>query len=385
MADALLQHYETHPQEQRHDLDFNKIIDGLCWLGLHGLNCGPTIVWNSERKQVPLPPDPGLNLLSAATYFGFQALVRDLIGQGHDPLNDNKLFPSAMYVAAWTGQADLLQMLQEVLPHLEEPGPAKPYAYFRSKIGPGSLEGAAIRGDIDMVRLALYPPSRNTQAPDANSTVSGSELVIGQNPGSIDARSKLASYIRLGMRLTRSPEVYEYLKSFLADDPSPHDINLHLSGKASAGDLVMVQHLLETGADPSPRATNYLGTPLMHAVKGWHDDVIDLLLKHGADPNERGGYNRGTILTCATRVGSISLLRKMLDAGAKIDQKKDLWTVYYAIMKEHTAIAEMMLNSGVYSERQFRIHIRLARENGLESMVELLERWRLKLMSSTTY
>lgn len=334
---------------------------------------------------MPLAPNPGLNLLSAATYFGFQALVRDLVGQGHDPLSDNKLFPSAMYVAAWTGRADILQVLQEVLPHLEEPGPDRPYDRFRSKIGPGSLEGAASRGDVDMVRLALYPPSRNIQPPDANSTVSGSELVIGHKPGFIDPGSDLGRYIISGMRLARSPEVYDYLKSFLADNLPSDMVTSHLSLKAGAGDLVMVQHLLDTGADPSPLEGCYTGTPLMHAVKGWHEDVVDLLLEHGADPNHRGDFTRGTILTAAAGAGSISLLRKLLDAGVEIDLKKDAWTGAKAVKKEHTAIVEILMESGVYREHQFRVNIQNAQKDGLDSMVELLERWRLKLMSPTTY
>ena len=108
-----------------------------------------------EGRRVALSPNPGLNLLSAATYFGCKPLVQDLFHQGYYPLDNNELLPCPMCIAAWSGKADLLQLMQQALPDLEGPSPTQPYAYFRSKIGPGSLEGADSWGDIDMVRLAL--------------------------------------------------------------------------------------------------------------------------------------------------------------------------------------------------------------------------------------
>jgi hypothetical protein len=60
----------------------------------------------------------------------------------------------------------MLQLLQESLPDFEG---TSGRVRFRGKIGPGSLGGAAIRGDMDMVRLSLYPPSRNLPSDDDES------------------------------------------------------------------------------------------------------------------------------------------------------------------------------------------------------------------------
>ena len=122
--------------------------------------------------------------------------------------------------------------------------------------------------------------------------------------------SPLGSYIRRGVSRARSPEVYQYLQSFLSQGPSQLKKNMHLADMAAAGDSVMVRHLLAIGADPLPKDKDLRASPLMRAVRGWHEDVVDVLLEHGADPNEHCGFRRGTALTCAAMAGSMSLLRK---------------------------------------------------------------------------
>ena len=123
------------------------------------------------------------------------------------------------------------------------------------------------------------------------------------------------------------PEVYEYLKGFLNQDLSQDMDSHYLARKAAAGGLVIVRYLQEIGADSSPQKTDMLRSPLHRAVDKWHEDVIDVLHGRGADPNERSP-SRGIVLTCAAKVGSMSLLRKILDAGAKL-QKQDAQTLWH--------------------------------------------------------
>ena len=54
----------------------------------------------------------------------------------------------------------MLQLLQERLSEFEHGTPNGPRLNWRSKPGPGSLRGACVRGDLDMVCLCLYPSSR---------------------------------------------------------------------------------------------------------------------------------------------------------------------------------------------------------------------------------
>ena len=391
VAGVLLRHFETQEEGTHRDLSFDAILDRLCTLGLNGGGkASNTGRFDSGGRRLVFPPlDPGSSLLPAATYFGCESLVRDLLGQGQDPVSRNYLFPSPIYIAARTGQAKLLELMQESLPNFEDPNPTIKWTDFRSKIGPGSLEGAAIRGDVDMARLALYPPSRTIQPSDANvpgdgagagsgsdDTTTNSALVLGVEPGSVAQDSKLGRYITRSMFLARSPDVYQYLRSFFGRELHSQLNDNILAPRAAAGDIVMVRHLLEMGADPSPKDTDIRGPPLMRAVGGWHEDVVDILLEHGADPNELGGFRHGTVLTWAASAGSMRLLRKLLDAGVDIGTK-DGFTLRSAIRREHTAMVKMLLGRVKHREANRRAKLKDARDKGLESMVELLEPWAL--------
>ena len=116
----------------------------------------------------------------------------------------------------------------------------------------------------------------------------------------------------------------------------------------------------------------------MLAVRGWHEVVVDLLLEHEADSNELGGFRRGTVLTWAASAGSMRLLRKLLDAGVKIDGK-DGFTSRFAIRREHTDMVKMLL--GIlpvpHWEGWRRAKLKDAQDKGLESIFELLEPWDL--------
>jgi ankyrin repeat protein len=386
VANALLEHSKA--QEGDLTLDFDAILDGLCWLSLErgtkypGCRQG----WDSSTRSKM--SDPDLNLLSAAAYFGCVPIVRHLLGQGYDPVQTNDLFPSPMYLAAWTGQVEILELMQEHLPECEIIEPGNKWAGHRLKIAPESLRGAATRGDINMMRLAIYPPSRiippsgNNAGEGGNEgTVPNSILILGQKPGSIPLGTIPYSCISNARNVTKSPEIYQYLHRFLAEGDAKSDLekeNYYLALKAAAGDIVMVRHLLDFGARPIDMGGRQ-GPALTHAIRGWHEDVVDLLLERGADPNERGTYRLGTPLTAAAKAGSMVMLRKLLDAGAEIT-KADAHTLRHAIRMEHTAMVELLLRMGAGSEQVRRRYLDEARDAGLESMVNLLMSWGVRGM-----
>lgn len=104
----------------RPDLDFDAILDRLCWLALEcGASRPGTRLEMDEWLDEML--DSGLNLLSAATYFSCVSEVKDLLEQGYDPMDcDDCPFPSPIYIAAWTGQATMFELMQERLPEYDE-------------------------------------------------------------------------------------------------------------------------------------------------------------------------------------------------------------------------------------------------------------------------
>jgi len=122
----------------------------------------------------------------------------------------------------------MLELFQEHLPELEGLDPALVRSKWRGKVGPASIEGAAIRGDIDMVRLAVYPPSR--AAPNSTD-------FAGEPFGSVDRRSYTGNALHLAQWATRDVEVYKYLEKFFAE---PDDISHSLAKHARFGNLEMV-------------------------------------------------------------------------------------------------------------------------------------------------
>lgn len=108
VVDALFQHHQQAQVEP--EADWEEILDKVCWLALECpvIGDGGWQGWNGYRNE---PPKLGLRILSAATYCGYTSLVRDFLDQGHDPTKDDGLFPSPMYIAARTSQADILQLL----------------------------------------------------------------------------------------------------------------------------------------------------------------------------------------------------------------------------------------------------------------------------------
>ncbi|MBE3044417.1 ankyrin repeat domain-containing protein [Candidatus Bathyarchaeota archaeon] len=266
----------------------------------------------------------------------------------------------------------------------------------RSKQNPGyaykgcSLQGAAVRGDMDMVQLSLYPPSRtippmgveddvDEEGYTRKETILNSILVLGEKPGSITERSKLHFHISGGIGSTSSPTIYQHLRSFLSEDGWTRDHNYHLAIRAEAGDIVMVRHLLDIGRDLLGEETflraRLLHPPLVGAVRGWHEDVVDVLLERGADLNDGRTIAFGTVLTAAAKAGSMVMLRKLLDAGAKIKNPCDTETLKYAVKLEHTAMVKLLLRMGAGNVKARKDVLRMAKKEGLESMVGILGPW----------
>ena len=82
-----------------------------------------------DARSEEMLPD---RMLSAATYLGYTAVVRDLLEQGHGPsIERDFLFPEPLYIAAWTGQADMLRLLQQF------PAPRR----LRARRSHGALRG----------------------------------------------------------------------------------------------------------------------------------------------------------------------------------------------------------------------------------------------------
>jgi len=399
VVDALVQHQqgEIHNDSNALEWDWDQVLDKLCWLALErewdetfgnrirGWGHLSSSVWRDQWwKKWNGSDDPDetdsepanfdLKMLSAATYLGYIPLVRGLLGQGCDPRkHDEILFPSAMYIAAWTGQADMVQLLQENLPATKYP----PNNFFwHSKANLESICGAAALGNIDLLQLCVHPLSPNIPGYNLDT----GKPLLGFLPGEIPCDSTPGIAIAYAMRRTNSVQVYNYLSSLL-DETKPRDIqraallrNQHLLTVSSTGNIPLLDHLLTLGADLShrPIAPAHFGTALALAARTCNFDVVDFLLSRGADPN-RPGYFPGTALTSAIQSGSMVMVKKLLDAGADVGfPDVDRCNLKCAVMLEHGEMVELLLDLGGGTEIGMAYALWTAEELGLESMSALL-------------
>jgi hypothetical protein len=255
--------------------DVGATIEALCWPALQqGTNPGSN---STLEKGLP---SPDLDLLCAAAYLNLIPMAKRLLQEGHSPHSKSLLFSSPMKLAAWAGNAQMLEIFQDHVPEMEGLDPALAFNHnWRGKVGPASIIGAAIRGDIDMVRLAVYPPSR--AAPDNTD-------FVGEAFGSVGRCGSTGNALSLAQWATRDVEVHKYLESFFSE---PANLSYALAKHARLGNLEMVRHLLDAGADT--RGTSGRdGNPLVEACRRCHEDVVDLLLERGADPNFDGDEER---------------------------------------------------------------------------------------------
>ncbi|KAM3065336.1 hypothetical protein ACMFMG_011540 [Clarireedia jacksonii] len=350
---------------QETSADLVTTIENLCWPALQeGTN--PS---NDNCKLENMPTDPELDLLCAAAYLNIIPLAKRLLAEGYCPSDDSVLFSSPMRLAAWAGNTQILEMFQEHLPELDAFDPPSMTGNWMGKLGPASMIGAAIRGDINMLRIAVYPPSRTT--PESTD-------FMGESFGKVNRYSKTGNPLSLVQGITRDVEVYKYLGNFFGNNDL---MSITLAKHARLGNLEMVRYLLDIGADirgSDGRNSN----PLVEACRRCHEDVVDLLLERGADPDFDGDENRlqgESAIAMAAKAGSLTIVRKLLNHGVDLsrDRMSMGFTVGYkaldgAVQAEHTTIVKLLLESGIDLEYYKEPIIKKALSEGLDSMAELL-------------
>ena len=348
--------------------EYEETVNSLCWLALERGTYCPNYRegWNSTGLRENEASNPGLNLLSAAAYLGHIHLARRLLSEGNCPTADNHIFPSPIQLAAWVGNFDMVQLFQEHLPEFEELAPRYPLDdNWRGKTGPGSIKGAVLHGDMDMIRLAVYPPSRST---------SDSTNFSGQPFGLVDPKTLQGSDLQAALYCVKTWEAFQYIDAFFKESILLSDVarTLLLARYAELGNVEIVQHLLDAGADIHGGGTASNCNPLVIAARFYQEDIVDLLLERGADPNNHAMQQRGSPLCAATAAGSLSIVRKLLDHGATVD-KNTSWLITNAVKLEHTALVEFLLDSSIGSAEFWSSALREALTDGLDSMAELLQ------------
>ncbi|TVY84060.1 Ankyrin repeat domain-containing protein [Lachnellula suecica] len=347
--------------------DLELTISSLCWPALL-----PGTASGTDSVLAKQPVDQELDLLCAAAYLHLVPLARRLIQEKVSPTAESQLFSSPMRLAAWAGNSQILEMFQEHLPELEGIDPNRVNdPCSRWKVGPASMEGAAIRGDMEMVRLAVYPPSRvNPNFTD----------LTGQIYGNANGSRHMGNALFQAQYATKNFEVYRYFDKFLAMPTKDH-FTWTLTRYASRGNLEMVRYALDAGADIRG-SSGREGNPLSIACRRCHKDVVDLLLERGADPNFEGdeGITQGeTAIIMAACGGSLDIVRKLVDHGADLRRERMGMEVCFialcrAVAIEHTEMVKFFLGSGIDLDIYGEALLKTALDRGLDSMAEIFRR-----------
>ncbi|KAI0119387.1 ankyrin [Daldinia grandis] len=305
--------------------EYIEMVNTLCWLALEryvGMQG-----YREGRPQDGDTPNLRQNLLGVAAYLDNLPLARQLLSDGHCPVVSNHAVPSPMQLAAWAGNADMLRLLQEYLPDFENiPFEADSW---RGKTGPGSIKGASVRGDMNILRLAIYPPSRAT--PD-------NKDFAGYSFGRVDPHSKQGRDLQSTLLCAKTPETFQYIQTFFQDP----------------------------GLDSRFLLVRYpeLGN-------------VDM---RGADPNYQTMQQRGSPLRAAAMSGSMTIMCKLINSGAKpIDN--DWWPLFEAVRLEHTAMVRLLLDLNIGDVAARSRILELTLDLGLDSMAQLLQHQGIRLPS----
>lgn len=347
-------------------------IDELCWLALEREGNAPVKTCQASI-DIKGPPKPKVNLLSLAAHFNLLPLAKALLEEGIIPISHNHLFPPPMELASRAGNSEILELFQEHLPEFDETGEVdcRWNWNWQAKVSPDSITGAVIREDMGLLKLSLYPPSRG--APHSTD-------VLGQPYGRISPGSSIGKIItRIATSETRSPDIYRYLETLLAERFGEDDLLYTLVLHAKYGNLVMVRYLLDRGI--AIDGSSQRQTALIAACEGSHDEVVDFLLARGADPNVGAKQSQWiTALSMAASSGSLAIVRKLLDHGALINEEVEFWAgyrrpaIWWAIAIEHMEMFQLLLERGASLEGYIgSTALEMAHELSMISMVEVLQ------------
>ncbi|CAI4214116.1 unnamed protein product [Parascedosporium putredinis] len=289
--------------------------------------------------------DNDLNLMSAAAYVGCLDLVEKLLDAGHWPTKDTEIFPSAMYAAAWGGHAHILERIQERLPDLDIYGHDCTRCFWRGKVGPGSPSRGSSRESRACSTRRVSPISHKRFLSGHVHLYAGMSrgFVVVDGPG-LD--------LYAAKRAAATPETWDFLNSFFAKWPKKDGIycgadldpSLDLLRQARWGHARMVEHLLSIGVDVEYSDSS--GPALMQAAREGHKDVVEILLAEGAE------------IDCKDKKGSTPL------GTAE--------TLRVAVVREDTVMVELLLDKDIASRRRRSDVLKVAVDEGLESMADLL-------------
>lgn len=111
-----------------------------------------------------------------------------------------------------------------------------------------------------------------------------------------------------------------------------------------AEDIDTVRNLLNQGVDPN--TTDSKGNSvLMLAARQGSDQIVALLIARRANVGQRTRVG-DTALLMACLNGDVTVVRRLLDAGAELNPKQGWAPLHYAAFAGHAGVAKLLLDRG---------------------------------------
>ncbi|TGO79421.1 hypothetical protein BELL_0033g00140 [Botrytis elliptica] len=295
-----------------------------------------------------------LDLLCAATYLNIIPVVKRLLQGGYPPRSERDLFDPPVTLAALAGNKDLLEYLQSIVLETQSIDDLEVCQW-------NSIIGAAMSGDIEMVRIALYPPSWSTF--DFTHFIDGP--FVPQE--SLAEKCLLEAQVSTG-----NLEMYKYLEGFFPRPAKCPRLG-HLMFHIQWGNSEIVKYILDT------TGTFFCGAQCCGGAK--LQDIIDLLFEYGFDTNyfsclegQQSEWLGDETTSIEAQKRNMVLVHKLFDHGASIyDIRTAETTLEWAVSREDTVMVGIILASGIDLASCGGRMLKLAVTLGLDSMEDILQ------------
>ncbi|TGO69470.1 hypothetical protein BOTNAR_0010g00040 [Botryotinia narcissicola] len=295
----------------------NATIEKLCW---------PILTIATDRANSNLIDlDFELDLLCAATYVNVISVVKRLVQKGYRPQRKQAFFDPPMTLAALTGNKHLQEYLQKMV--IETRSSHNLKAEHSS-----SIIGAAMSGDRDVVKTALYPPSW--------STINDTNFIEGPI---VDRQTSAWRSLWKAQRYTGNLEMYKYLQGFFQrpqERPDQSVLMLHIR----FGNFEIVKHILNT------TVTFFSGARGDYGAK--RQDMIDLIFEYGFDTNflrldrRQSKWLGDEMASMEAQTRNTLLVHKLFDLGASIyDVRTAITALEWAVSREDTVMVGGVLQA----------------------------------------
>ncbi|KAF4968988.1 hypothetical protein FSARC_3642 [Fusarium sarcochroum] len=257
--------------------------------------------------------DYGQSALMAASRYGHEAIVELLLDKGADPNWSPGGHRSALMIASEQGHMAIVELLLEQGAQL----------HLRDIEGRTALMQACVGGRQGILELYIGK---------------GADPSLEDNNG--DNTVMLASIHGHATILSLLLE--------MGNDPDLSGTGAALSRASKQGHAAIVKLLLEHRAAASGLKPYSYGAPILEAISGGHENVLESLLDAGADM-EAQDKDGDTPIFFASRQGNTTLVRKLIESGADFNSpgSRDGKTpIMVAQFNNHKHVVQLLRDNG---------------------------------------